>query len=96
MSIYQVSEDTTKEVIHCECNHLTSFSGSFIVLPNAIDPFADAALFLNFFDNPLVVSTVVFVWFIYFSAVYWANKADKRDKAQVRGHEIHFLCLILH
>ncbi|CAG2188171.1 PKD1L2 [Mytilus edulis] len=80
----QVSEQTTPEVIHCLCTHLTSFSGSFLVLPNMVDPFADAALFLTFFDNPIVVCTVIVVWFIFLAGVFWARKADKRDEAQVR------------
>ncbi|XP_071171567.1 polycystin-1-like protein 2 [Mytilus edulis] len=78
----QVSEQTTPEVIHCLCTHLTSFSGSFLVLPNMVDPFADAALFLTFFDNPIVVCTVIVVWFIFLAGVFWARKADKRDEAQ--------------
>ncbi|XP_063432942.1 polycystin-1-like protein 2 [Mytilus trossulus] len=78
----QVSEQTTPEVIHCQCTHLTSFSGSFLVLPNMVDPFADAALFLTFFDNPIVVCTVIVVWFIFLAGVFWARKADKRDEAQ--------------
>ncbi|XP_076102554.1 polycystin-1-like protein 2 [Mytilus galloprovincialis] len=80
----QVSEQTTPEVIHCLCTHLTSFSGSFLVLPNMVDPFADAALFLTFFDNPIVVCTVIVVWFIFLAGVFWARKADKRDEARVR------------
>ncbi|XP_052099063.1 polycystic kidney disease protein 1-like 2 [Mytilus californianus] len=78
----QVSEQTTGEVIHCQCTHLTSFSGSFLVLPNFVDPFADAALFLTFFDNPIVVCTVIVVWFLFLAGVFWARKADKRDEAQ--------------
>ncbi|CAC5412247.1 PKD1L2 [Mytilus coruscus] len=78
----QVSKQTTREVIDCRCTHLTSFSGSFLVLPNFVDPFADAALFLSFFDNPIVVFTVIVVWFLFLSGVFWARKADKRDEAQ--------------
>ncbi|XP_062612733.1 polycystin-1-like protein 2, partial [Saccostrea cucullata] len=75
----QVGRQTTPETIHCECSHLTAFSGSFFVAPNFVDPFGDAALFLTFFSNPVVVSTVLIIWLIYFTLLTWATKQDRRD-----------------
>lgn len=65
------------------CNHLTALSGSFFVLPNFIDPFADAKLFLTFFENPVVVSIAIIIWCVYFFLIYWARKADRNDIEKV-------------
>ena len=83
MLFFQVSPYTTKETIECLCNHMTSFSGSILVLPNFVDPIGDAKLFLTFFDNPVVVTAVILVWIIYFFLIHWAKQADKKDKEKV-------------
>uniref|UniRef100_A0A8W8HNY2 Polycystic kidney disease protein 1-like 2 n=1 Tax=Magallana gigas TaxID=29159 RepID=A0A8W8HNY2_MAGGI len=76
----QVGQQTTPASMHCQCTHLTAFSGSFLVAPNFVDPFADAALFLTFFSNPVVVSCVILIWLIYFTLLTWAKKQDRLDK----------------
>ena len=78
-----MSPFSTKEKLECLCNHLTAFSGGVFVLPNFVDPVADAALFLTFFDNPVVVTTVVIVWVLYFFLIHWARMSDKKDEEQV-------------
>ena len=72
------------------CTHLTSFSGgvsSLIVVPNLGNPFDinpfDVEMFLTFFDNPVVVTTVIIVWVIYFFLIHWARQADKKDLERV-------------
>ncbi|KAJ8304148.1 hypothetical protein KUTeg_017731, partial [Tegillarca granosa] len=62
---------------------MTALSGSFFVLPNFIDPFADAKLFLTFFENPVVVSIAIMIWCVYFFLIYWARKADRNDIEKV-------------
>lgn len=62
---------------------MTAFSGGVFVLPNVIDPLGDAALFLTFFDNPVVVTTVIVVWILYFFLIHWARQADKKDQERV-------------
>ena len=79
---FQVSPFSTSDTIECLCSHLTSFSGSIMVLPNMVDPF-DVELFLTFFDNPVVVTAVIIVWVIYFFIIHWARQADKKDKEKV-------------
>ena len=54
------------------------------VAPNKIDLIGDAALFLTFFDNPVVVTLVACIWFVYVLLVIWARRADKRDVNKVR------------
>nr|XP_022331159.1 polycystic kidney disease protein 1-like 2 isoform X2 [Crassostrea virginica] len=76
----QVGPQTSPALVHCECTHLTAFSGSFFVAPNFVDPFADAALFLTFFSNPVVVSCVILIWLVYFTLLTWATKQDRLDK----------------
>ena len=51
--------------------------------PNFVDPFADAALFLTFFSNPVVVSCVILIWLVYFTLLTWATKQDRLDKYRV-------------
>ncbi|XP_053405410.1 polycystic kidney disease protein 1-like 3 isoform X2 [Mercenaria mercenaria] len=79
----EVSPLSTKEKLECLCTHLTAFSGGVFVLPNFVDPIGDAALFLTFFDNPVVVTTVVIVWVLYFFLIHWARQSDRRDQEQV-------------
>lgn len=83
----QVGRQTTPATMHCQCTHLTAFSGSFLVAPNFVDPFADAALFLTFFSNPVVVSCVILIWLVYFTLLTWAKKQDRLDKYRVSGQK---------
>ncbi|VDI55403.1 Hypothetical predicted protein [Mytilus galloprovincialis] len=75
----QVSPVSSSETLECECDHLTDFAGGVFVLPNIVDPFQDALLFLTFFDNPVVVTVVILVWLIYFLGLYRARQADRKD-----------------
>ena len=69
--------------ITCECDHLTVFSGSFLVLPNKIDLIQDSSLFLMFFENPVVVSLMMALWLAFLIMLIWARRADKDDDQRV-------------
>ncbi|XP_071135417.1 uncharacterized protein [Mytilus edulis] len=77
---FKVSPVSSSKNLECEVDHLTDFAGGYFVLPNIVDPIKDALLFLTFFDNPVVVSVVVLVWFIYFVALYLARQKDRQDR----------------
>jgi len=62
---------------------MTAFAGGVFVLPNFVDPIADAALFLTFFDNPVVVTVVIVLWVFYFFIIHWTRRADKMDEEKV-------------
>ncbi|KAL4227725.1 Polycystic kidney disease protein 1-like [Mactra antiquata] len=99
----EVSPTSTDESLICLCTHMTSFAGGVFVLPNFIDPIADAELFLTFFENPVVVTTVIVVWMLYFFLIHWARQADKKDEEKVgviavdsidmEGH-IYLMCVV--
>ncbi|CAC5366146.1 PKD1L2 [Mytilus coruscus] len=80
----KVSPSSSGENLECGCDHLTDFAGGIFVLPNFIDPITDILVFLTFFDNPVIVCTVILIWMIYFLGLHWARQADRRDSA-VRG-----------
>ena len=69
-------------MLHCQCTHLSVFSGGILVPPNPIDLF-DVGLYREFFNNPAVVSVVVFIWLAYFILVYWAKGEDWLDTLRV-------------
>ncbi|CAG2220693.1 PKD1L2 [Mytilus edulis] len=79
----KVSPLSSGESLECGCDHLTDFAGGIFVIPNFIDPIADILLFLTFFDNPVIVCTVILIWMVYFVGLYWARQADRRDSAVV-------------
>jgi hypothetical protein len=55
------------------------------VKPNIVHPLDDMALFLTFFENPVVVTVVVGIWAVYFLMLYWARQEDKKDILKVKG-----------
>ncbi|XP_033756196.1 polycystic kidney disease protein 1-like 2 [Pecten maximus] len=75
----EISSLKDLKAMACVCNHLTAFASGFFIVPNLVDPIADAALFLSFFDNPVVVMTVVIVWGIYLIMLVWARRKDRVD-----------------
>ncbi|XP_071117914.1 uncharacterized protein [Haliotis cracherodii] len=74
-----VSPFTTQESLHCLCGHLSVFSGGIFVAPNTVNPITDIGLFLQFFDNPVVVSAVIALWGVYLLVLSWARQKDKED-----------------
>ncbi|XP_067904985.1 polycystin-1-like protein 2 [Heterodontus francisci] len=75
---------TTATSTQCLCNHLTFFSSSFFVMPNAVDVSKTAELFATFVDNPVVVTTVACIFGLYILAVVWARRKDKQDMTKVK------------
>ncbi|KAI8494854.1 hypothetical protein Bbelb_274590 [Branchiostoma belcheri] len=65
--------------IHCQCDHLTKFSG--FVTPNPLN--IAAALSANVLENPAGLILVLTVLGMYFMGVLWARKEDRRDLAKV-------------
>ena len=79
----QVSPFTTMTTLHCWTRHLSVFSGGIFVTPNSVNPIADARLFLNVFNNPVVVTLVVVVWLLYIMLLIWARRSDKNELRKV-------------
>ena len=75
--------DADSDNLACNCTHLSSFGGKFLVAPNAIDPIGDFALFATFFDNPISVVMVVTMWILFVGVGVWARRKDKADLAAV-------------
>ncbi|XP_078399147.1 polycystin-1-like protein 2 [Cetorhinus maximus] len=75
---------TTTNSTQCLCDHLTFFSSSFFVMPNAVDVSRTAELFATFVDNPVVVTTVACIFGLYILAVVWARRKDKQDMTKVK------------
>ncbi|XP_078067868.1 polycystin-1-like protein 2 [Mustelus asterias] len=75
---------TTSSRTQCLCNHLTFFSSSFFVMPNAVDVSRTAELFATFVDNPVVVTTVACIFGLYILAAVWARRKDKQDMTKVK------------
>ncbi|XP_059152857.1 polycystin-1-like protein 2 [Physella acuta] len=73
-----VSSESSQEKTVCLCNHLTTFAGGFIVVPNVIDwnyVFAHA----DFLSNPTLYLTEIFIAVIFSIAFFLARRKDKRD-----------------
>jgi len=75
MDIY---EDSDMIRTHCASNHLTSFAGGLVVLPQEINfqhVFANA----SFTKNPFIYLTVIVITFAYILFALWAKYMDFRD-----------------
>ncbi|XP_041362096.1 uncharacterized protein LOC121378062 [Gigantopelta aegis] len=81
-----VSPFTTVTTLHCWCSHLTVFSGGIFISPNTVDPIGDIALFLTFFQNPVVVTLVVAVWILFIMLLIWARRVDQNDLREEMLH----------
>ncbi|XP_078594496.1 polycystin family receptor for egg jelly-like [Branchiostoma floridae x Branchiostoma japonicum] len=76
--------------IHCQCDHLTKFSG--FVAPNPLN--IQEALSANVLENPAGLILVLAVFSSYLLGVLWARKEDRKDltKAGVGllpGHKLN-------
>uniref|UniRef100_A0A8C5HGY6 Polycystic kidney disease 1 like 2a n=1 Tax=Gouania willdenowi TaxID=441366 RepID=A0A8C5HGY6_GOUWI len=79
----RVGYNTSSSSVHCLCNHLTTFGGSFFVTPNLVDPSRSAELFATFADNPVVVCFVMALVILYFLVLVWARWKDVKDTSKV-------------
>ena len=75
----EILEDTNLTHTHCISNHLTTFAGGFIVLPNAID-FNYVWSHSSFLQNPVIYSTVIILISLYVMLGLWARWMDVKDK----------------
>ncbi|KAH9492781.1 hypothetical protein Btru_024701 [Bulinus truncatus] len=74
----EVSRESTQDKTICLCNHMTTFAGGFIVVPNTIDwnfVFSHA----DFLSNPTLYITEIFIAVVFALAFYMARQKDKRD-----------------
>ncbi len=74
----QVLEDTNLEMTHCSSNHLTSFAGGLVILPNEIN-FENVWANASFTQNPIIYSVVIAMICIYILFLVWARFMDKQD-----------------
>ncbi|XP_041369324.1 polycystic kidney disease protein 1-like 2 [Gigantopelta aegis] len=100
----KVAPFTSQIKLHCQCNHLTLFSGGIFIAPNTVDLFGDVSLFLTFFNNPVVIAVVVSVWLLFFLLVAWARNEDINDTRKIgvtvladnhrTDHYVYLICVV--
>ncbi|KAK3089119.1 hypothetical protein FSP39_001015, partial [Pinctada imbricata] len=74
----KVSPYTNDKTVRCECTHLTTFAGGWVVVPNTIDwnfVFSN----MDFYKNPTLYITQIIIIVVYLIAVIWARRQDKLD-----------------
>ena len=76
--------------LHCLCNHLTSFGGGVLVMPNKLDFDVVFEEFgrLGETGNVAVLSAIVVALLLYLLVVIFGRRADKRDKTKVKQNGI--------
>jgi polycystin 1L2 len=77
-----VHKDTNDTTTVCECNHLTTFAGGWVVVPNTIDwnyVFSN----MDFLKNPTLYITEIVIAAVYIIAVIWARRKDRKDVEKV-------------
>ncbi|XP_066276163.1 uncharacterized protein [Branchiostoma lanceolatum] len=82
----EVGPLTTRDHLHCLCNHLTSFG--FFVAPNRMD--IRAALLKipdDITTNFIVWATVGTAFMLYFILLFWARGRDIREKKKQRRRQ---------
>ena len=92
--LLQVGPGSEVSSLHCLCNHLTSFGGGVLVMPNKLD--FDVVFYeltrLHETGNVAVLVTIIAVLLLYFLVVVFARKYDRQDKAKVcKRQNLHFL-----
>ncbi|KAL8606997.1 hypothetical protein ACOMHN_041386 [Nucella lapillus] len=74
----RVYEGTNRDKTVCECRHLTTFAGGWVVVPNTID-WAYVFDNLDFFKNPTLYITEIVIVLVYIVAFIWARRKDRKD-----------------
>lgn len=74
---------TDLQRLHCVCNHLSTFAGGVIPLPNAINLKEDILLFAELFENPVTTMTVLSVFSVFLLCAVWARRKDRREEKEV-------------
>ena len=85
----QVAAGTSSSEIQCLCNHLTSFAGQVLIVPNVID--VDKLIATAFLEllmppssNEIILSIVIAVFCIYILLLIWARRLDVHNAKKVR------------
>ncbi|CAH1785583.1 unnamed protein product [Owenia fusiformis] len=78
-----VSPLATPGGLSCDCNHMTTFSGSFFVIPNVAYHFGHENVFLTSSNNPVTASVISAVWLLYIILVVYAKRHDRKDTSHV-------------
>ena len=78
----EILADTNLTHTHCVSNHLTTFAGGFLVLPNAIN-FNKVWANASFLQNPVIYSAVICLVSLYILLSIWARYMDLRDGQKV-------------
>lgn len=74
----EILSDSNVTHTHCQSNHLTTFAGGLIVLPNAIN-FNYVWAHASFLQNPVIYSTVIALICMYFILGLWSRRMDSKD-----------------
>ena len=91
---FKVGSNSTTTSLQCLCNHLTSFGGGILVMPNKLDfdvVFTELTR-IHETGNVAVLCTIIAALLLYFLVCVFARRADKKDRAKVR---MNYLCLQL-
>jgi hypothetical protein len=85
MSIQTGDESTATQLV-CYCDHMTSFAGGLLLMPNKLNWEEDIAKLAEADDNLVGIATVAAVLFVYAIAVFFARRKDKMDYLRVSFH----------
>ena len=91
---FKVGSNSTTTFLQCLCNHLTSFGGGVLVMPNKLDFDVVFNELIRIYEtgNVAVLCTIIAALLLYFLVCVFARKGDKKDRAKVR---MNYLCLQL-
>ena len=78
----EILADSNLTHTHCLTNHLTTFAGGFVVLPNAID-FNYVWSHASFLQNPVIYSTVIALITLYIVMGVWTRYMDCKDEQKI-------------
>ena len=77
----EILSDSNNTHVHCQSNHLTTFAGGFLVLPNAIN-FNYVWSHASFTRNPVIYSTVIVLVCLYIILGVWSRWMDAKDETK--------------
>ena len=78
----EVLKETTLTSAHCQTNHLTSFAGGLVVMPNSIN-FEYVWANASFTRNPIIYSSIIGLISLYVVLMVLAHLVDKKDARKI-------------
>ncbi|XP_044184688.1 polycystic kidney disease protein 1-like 2 [Acropora millepora] len=80
----KVGSNSTTTFLQCLCNHLTSFGGGVLVMPNKLDfkVVFNELTRIHETGNVAVLCTIIAALLLYFLVCVFARRADKKDRAK--------------